>query len=39
MTAADVLDLSRDLLTRPMVTAVVGDVQRERLAVALGIDG
>ncbi|WP_349814867.1 insulinase family protein [Curtobacterium sp. MCJR17_043] len=39
VTAADVLDLSRDLLTRPTVTAVVGDVQRDRLAAALGIDG
>ena len=39
VTAADVLDLSRDLLTRPTVTAVVGDLEQERLAAAIGIGG
>ncbi|WP_144764094.1 pitrilysin family protein [Curtobacterium sp. 9128] len=39
VTTGDVLDLARDLLTRPRVTAVVGDVERAALEAAIGIDG
>ncbi|WP_132050395.1 pitrilysin family protein [Curtobacterium sp. PhB136] len=35
----DVLDLARDLLTRPKITAVVGDVERAALESAIGIGG
>lgn len=39
VTAADVLDLARDLLTRPTITSVVGAVERDRLAAAIGAEG
>jgi predicted Zn-dependent peptidase len=39
VTTGDVLDLARDLLTRPTVTAVVGDVERSALEAAMGTGG
>lgn len=39
VTSGDVLDLARDLLTRPTITSVVGAVERERLAAAIGAEG
>lgn len=39
VTAGDVLDLARDLLTRPTITSVVGAVQRDELAAAIGVEG
>ncbi|MFJ3384095.1 MULTISPECIES: M16 family metallopeptidase [unclassified Curtobacterium] len=39
VTRGDVLDLARDLLTRPKITAVVGDVERAALEHAIGIGG
>lgn len=39
VTTADVLDLARDLLTRPTITSVVGAVQQDELAAAIGIGG
>ncbi|WP_144711126.1 pitrilysin family protein [Curtobacterium pusillum] len=39
VTTDDVLDLARDLLTRPSITSVVGAVQRDELAAAIGIGG
>ncbi|OIH98909.1 MULTISPECIES: pitrilysin family protein [unclassified Curtobacterium] len=37
VTTDDVLELSRDLLTRPTITSVVGAVQQDELAAAIGI--
>jgi predicted Zn-dependent peptidase len=39
VTTADVLDLARDLLTRPTITSVVGAVRQDELADAIGIGG
>ncbi|MGN6409503.1 MAG: M16 family metallopeptidase [Curtobacterium sp.] len=39
VTTGDVLDLARDLLTRPTITSVVGAVQQDELAAAIGIGG
>ncbi|OII05385.1 pitrilysin family protein [Curtobacterium sp. MCBA15_008] len=39
VTTADVLDLARDLLTRPTITSVVGAVRQDELAAAIGIGG
>ena len=39
VTTGDVLDLARDLLTRPTITAVVGDVERSALESAIGTGG
>ncbi|WP_420370355.1 M16 family metallopeptidase [Curtobacterium sp. L1-20] len=39
VTTGDVLDLARDLLTRPTITSVVGAVQQDELADAIGIGG
>lgn len=39
VTTDDVLDLARDLLTRPTITSVVGSVRQDELAAAIGIGG
>ncbi|MFJ3034412.1 M16 family metallopeptidase [Curtobacterium pusillum] len=39
VTTGDVLELARDLLTRPTITSVVGAVQQDELAAAIGIGG
>jgi predicted Zn-dependent peptidase len=39
VTTDDVLELARDLLTRPKITSVVGDVERSALESAIGIGG
>ncbi|MCJ1713680.1 M16 family metallopeptidase [Microbacterium sp. M1A1_1b] len=39
VTTDDVLELARDLLTRPTITAVVGDVERATLEAAIGTGG
>ena len=39
VTTDDVLALSRDLLTRPAITSVVGAVRQDELAAAIGIGG
>jgi predicted Zn-dependent peptidase len=39
VTTDAVLDLARDLLTRPTITSVVGAVRQDELAAAIGIGG
>ncbi|GAA3339380.1 pitrilysin family protein [Curtobacterium pusillum] len=39
VTTDDVLDLARDLLTRPTITSVVGAVRQDELAASIGIGG
>jgi predicted Zn-dependent peptidase len=39
VTTDDVLELARDLLTRPTITSVVGAVRQDELAAAIGIGG
>jgi len=39
VTTDDVHELARDLLTRPTITSVVGAVQHDELAAAIGIGG
>ncbi|WIB78650.1 pitrilysin family protein [Curtobacterium sp. MCPF17_002] len=39
VTTGAVLDLARDLLTRPTITSVVGAVRQDELAAAIGIGG
>ena len=39
VTTDDVLELARDLLTRPKITSVVGDVERSALESAIGVGG